>query len=156
MAAIKSDVATDLDSTNPSVNKIEGSILKGRVREAAFSFDTGATPPAVGEKVDLVDLPAGARVWSIYLVSDALSSGAGTAGMDVGDDADPDRFVTAQNLDAAFQGWLTMRNEDANLKDKTLGIGFKYTSPTRVKGTVTGEAFAANARATGYIIYSVE
>jgi hypothetical protein len=157
MATVKSDVVTLLDSTDPSKAKVESNLLHGTLRVAAFSFDSGAAGPAVADIVQLVVFPIGSRVLAIYVAHDAMSSGAGTAGADFGDSDDVDRYVAALDMDAASTGkWLALRQEDANLADKVLGIGFKNTKVRRLDAKVTGEAWAANKRLDGFVVYSVE
>lgn len=157
MATVKSDVVTNLDSTNPAVNVIDVTLKHGRLRLAAFSYDTGASGPATSDVIQLVKVPKGARIFGIYIMHDAMTSGAGTAGADYGDGGDVDRFVAARDMDAANTGvWLPLRQEDANLDAKTLGFGYKYADADTVDAVVTGEAWAANKRLDGFVLYSTD
>lgn len=156
MATVKSDVVTNLDTTNPSTNVLQASLLHGDVRSAYFSYDTGAAGPAVADVIQLVQVPAGARVLAIWVVYEAMSSAGGTAGADFGDSGDADRFVTALDMDAASTGkFLLLRQEDAASDAKTLGIGYKYSAVTRIEAKVTGEAWAVNKRIDGFVLYVV-
>lgn len=157
MATVKSDVVTLLDGLNPSTNVLESSLKHGVVRLAAFSYATGVAGPAVGDVIQLVKVPAGARIFGIYLVYDAMSSGVGIAGADYGDSGVAGRFALALDMDAASTGrFLPIRDENADLMAKTLGMGYKYPSASIISATVTGEAWAANKRLSGYVLYSTE
>lgn len=156
MATVKSFQVTDIDA-KPAV-KLGPSELAGRSRKAHFSFDTGASGPAVGDIVELVELPEGARVLGISMGWEAMSSGAGTAGADYGDSGDADRFITALNMEAAsdYQP-RALRVDGTNaLREPAFGVGFKYSAKTRVTATVTGEAWANNATLRGTVDYQID
>ncbi len=155
MATVQSYQIQDLD-TIPQKNLMP-SELAGRVRTAYFSFDTGASGPAVNDVIELVKVPKGARILSIYLNWEAMSSGAGTAGADIGDSGDPDRFVTALNMDAAGSGFVSLRLDGTNgLREPAFGFGYQYPAESRITATVTGEAWAANASLRGFVSYVVD
>lgn len=157
MATVKSDIVTLLDSTDASKKIVDPSLAGGKLRAYPFSYDTGASGPATGDVIQLVEVPASSRVLAIYVVHEAMTSAGGVAGADFGDSGDADRFVTALDMDAASAGkFLALRHEDANLADKTLGIGYRYASATRIEAKVTGEAWAANKRLDGFVVVSVE
>jgi len=154
MAEVKSDVVTLLDGTNPSTNVIDVTLLKGTAHIAPFNYDPGATIVASGDTVLLTELPAGARVWGIYVVHDDLDGGGSTTTYDIGDAVDDDRYVSAITGAAQTGAWLALRSEDANLADKVLGIGFKHTAVTRIVLLVNTLAWVADAQFSGFVLYS--
>jgi hypothetical protein len=161
MATVYSDIGTLLNATDPSSNVVDSNALGGKVRVVAFSYDTGSTGPSTGDVVRLTKLPAGARVLGIYVVHDAMTSSSGTAGANIGDATDPDRYAAAYDFDSASTGkFIALRHEDTDIADKTLGIFFKQTPALADPGwltlVITGEDWAASKRLSGYVLYSVE
>lgn len=146
-----------VDTQAGTYTPLQANQLGGRARIATFRYKTaGGGGPAVGDTVSLTKVPKGARVLGIWVQWEAMSSGAGTAGADFGDSGDPDRFVAAENLDAAGTGkWLALRTD--NTADvPVLGQNFEYTAETVIQAKVTGEAWAAAKYITGYIVYAVD
>ena len=151
MATVKSYQVTDKDAS-PKV-MLKPNEGYARARALWFSFDTGAAGPAVGDVIQLVTVPAKARVLGIYANWEAMSSGAGVAGGDFGDGGDPDRFITALSMDAAGSGFQALRLDGTNgLREPALGVGYEYTIEDTVDITVTGEAWAANAMLRGFVL----
>ena len=71
--------------------------------------------PGIGDKVEMIPVPKGARILSVV-----TSGPAGTATMTatVGDDDDPDRFTKTITASAAFTKAI----------DNEVGVGFKFTA----------------------------
>ena len=158
MANLKSDVVTLLDGTDQSTKYVEVGLLGGRVRVAMFSADTGtASDIAVGEDFILTRLPAGARPFAVYGIYDAMSTSSGVVSISIGDAGDVDRLVSAVSADAASTGkWFLIRDEDAGIDVRTLGLGYKYTVETDIIARVSGEQVADNVRFSGFILYVVD
>lgn len=154
MATVKSDVITLLDSTNPSDVKLGANISSGKFRLEAFSHDNGSVLHAAADVLQLVEVPAGATIWGIYVIHGDLDGG-GSADYDIGDSADDDRFVTAQSNAAQTGAFLPLRHEDTDLATKTFGVGFKYTAKTRIELLINTTAWVADQRITGFVMYSV-
>jgi hypothetical protein len=95
------------------------------------------------------------RILGIYLTWEAMSSAGGTAGADFGDSDDPDRFITALDLDAAGGGSQRLRLDNGGTMEPTYGVGYFYEEETDILMTVTGETLAASKAVRGYILYSV-
>jgi hypothetical protein len=149
-----SDQITNLDQTTPRKN-VQPNELGGRLRVAHFAYKTPAAgAPAVGEIVQLTRLPKGARVLAIFVQNEALSSAAGTAGADVGDAGDADRFVAAYDMDAAHSVFLTLRTD--TVTPPVLGYGYETTAELTLTMTVTGEAFAVSKYIRGHVEYCVD
>lgn len=150
-----SDQITDIDQTKPA-KMVKPNELKGRVRAAYFSYKTPAAgAPAVGEIVQLVKVPKGARIIDQYLNWEALSSGAGTAGADIGDGGDADRFLTALNMDSAGEKSRGFRL-DNSAREPALGFGYEYTAEDTIDATVTGEAWAVSKYVRGVFFYVLD
>ena len=157
MATFKSTQVTLIDAlAGQAYDALKPNILSGRVRCAVWDYKTpGAGAPAVGDDIHLVKLPKGARVIGIYHNWEAMSSAAGTAGADIGDAGDDDRYAAAVNMDAAGSGLITLRL-DASAVEPVLGFGYEQTAETVVKGKVTGEAFAVTKQWRGVVFYVVD
>ena len=155
MATVYSEQITDIDRTTPAV-MLKSNEQKGRVRVAYFSYKTPASgAPAVADVVQLVKVQKGARILQLYRNNEALSSGAGTAGADIGDGGDADRFVAALDMDAAGSGLVTLRL-DNSAREPTLGYGYEYTAEDTIDFTVTGEAFAVSKYVRGHVLYVLD
>ena len=154
MAVFKSDQITNIDSV--PVKKLKPSDLAGRVRTAYFSYTTPAAgAPAVADLVILTKVPADARILDMLLVWEALSSGAGAAGADLGlatDNAGTGfvaDFAAALSLDAAG-----VKRLDPVI-DK-LPTAAPASTERFVVAKVTGEAWAASKKVQGWVEYVVD
>jgi hypothetical protein len=149
MATVYSTQVTALDVTSPAA-VLKPSELAGRVRIAYFDYTTPSSgAPAVGDVLRAVKLPKHARVIDFMLVWEALSSGGGTAGADVGLSASGQgaRYLAALNMDSAG----TQRGTPTidKLPDGTL----LADNPTYFTLTVTGEAWATSKKIQGWVSY---
>lgn len=147
MATFYSDQRTDLRAQPAKM--LRRGMWGGRLRTFQWTYTTPASgAPAVADVIELVELPVDFIVLGVYVASEAMSSGAGTAGFDLGDADDADRYVAAENVDAAINKWLTLR----------LGtnLGFMYriskASEQMLKATVTGEAWATSKLFKGFVV----
>tara|TARA_Y100000310_G_scaffold249219_1_gene255238 strand:- start:215 stop:661 length:447 start_codon:yes stop_codon:yes gene_type:complete len=145
MATVKSTQVTALDT---SLTKLRASELYGRVRVAYFDYTTPASSaPGIGDILQAVKLPKGVRILAISLAWEALSSAGGTAGATIGTTDDPNRFITAKDMDAA--GVLHMLPVIDQLPDSVLTVA----EPTYLILTVTGEAWAVSKKIQGYVLF---
>lgn len=128
----------------------------GRVRIAWFDYKSAASGPAVGDIIRLTKLPKGAKVIDYKIVTEAMSSGAGTAGADIGDDGDADRYEAARSFDAAATITPTSRIENTGDAVPAIGLGHELTTERWFQLTVTGEAFAASKQLRGYVAFVVD
>lgn len=150
-----SDQITDVDQSTPA-RLVKPNELRGRARTYYFSYKTPASgAPAVGEVVQLVKVPKGARVLGLYLNWEALTSAGGTAGADIGDGGDADRFIAALNMDAAGEKAQGFRL-DNSAREPALGFGYEYTVEDTIDATVTGEAWAISKYVRGYFIAVID
>ncbi len=140
MASFLSDNITNFQATPPV--KISGD-RNGNLDALTDSFTTGSgAGPAVGDTVDFGPIPKNARITKITLVWEAMSSGAGTAGADVGlsSSGDSARYLSALNMDAAGT------KEVGPIIDKLPEQTLTKDEPTFVRLTVTGEAWATSKK----------
>lgn len=116
----------------------------GKRHTITFTYTTpAASAPAVGDYVELCKVPAGARILGGKLVVEALSSGAGVAGADVGYDGADTRYLAAGNLDAAAT---------VNFGDSiALNYGEVLTAEKTLRAKVTGEAWAVSKKVYGEV-----
>lgn len=153
MANFYSDQITQQDITKP-VAMLKPTDLQGRVRCALWTFTTPASSaPAVGEYVALCKLPANARITSVHQIWEAMSSGAGTAGADIGTATDNlgtgfAAAISAQNMDSAG-------NANIPVLDKW-PAGTPATSAAYLCAKVTGEAWATTKKYQGCVFYVVD
>jgi hypothetical protein len=129
---------------NPGVAKLAASEAFGRVRILEGRYATTTSPPAVGEIIQMVPVPAGMRILRILMANEALSSGAAAAGANVGDGGDADRFIAAYDMDAAHGLTALALRLDTTATDPALGAGYKYTVDDTIDLVVTGEDYAAS------------
>jgi len=109
-----------------------------------FDYTTPASGmPAVGDTIELVTLPSGARIVGGVAWAEAMSTGAGTAGFDVGYSGAANRYGAAKNVDAAAK--VTFADTIAE------NAGDVLTAERTIIATVTGEQWAANRKFYGYI-----
>lgn len=156
MANFYSEQITKQDQSLPYRN-VKANESRGRLRTLYGSYRTpAASPPAVADVVQMVKVPAGFRVFQIFIQAEALSSGAGTAGGDLGDGADVDRFAAAVNLDAAVNALTALRTSTVASGEPDLGFGYEYTVDDTIDFVVTGEAWAASKWVRLYVIGALD
>lgn len=109
-----------------------------------FDYTTPASGmPAVGDTIELVTLPSGARIVGGVAWAEAMSTGAGTAGFDIGYAGAANRYGAAKNVDAAAK--VTFADSIAE------NVGDVLTAEQTIIATVTGEQWAASKKFYGYI-----
>lgn len=144
MTAYQSDQAT---------KRAAGQFLKtnestGTRRVAFFSFTVPDATAAVDDTIELVTLPKGARILGGSYAAEAMSSGAGTATLSIGDGTTANKYLDAASVDAAASG--SFANTVA------LGFGAELTIDTTLVATVGGEAWAAGKALKGAVEYVVD
>lgn len=144
MTAHKSDQAT---------KRAAGKFLKtnefsGTRRVAFFKFTVPAGNAAATDTVELVTLPKGARILGGSYATEAMSTGAGTATLSIGDGTTANKYLDAANVDAAGNG--------AFAHTVALGFGSELAADTTFVATVGGEAWAAGKVLTGALEFVVD
>lgn len=122
--------------------------LKGRVRLAHFRFVVPAGTAAVNDTVNLTQIPAGARIIGGHAAWEAMSTGAGTAQIQIGTAATANAYLDTTSVDAA--GTVAIANTVA------LGYGAELAAETVIVATVAGEAWAAGKVLTGHLLYVLD
>jgi hypothetical protein len=147
MTTFTSDQIAALDAVPPVLPKaIE---RHGRLRLDYWSFTTDAGGgPAVNDTVVVARLPQGARILGGRAAAEAMSTGAGTAQASIGLAGDAQRYLEASSVDAATG--LSFADTVAR------NFGDELAADTDVIATVSGEAWAAAKKFTGYILYAVD
>lgn len=135
MATYNSDLATDYLASPP--DRLDPSGSKGRVRFAHAKFTLSAEL-AVGDTIEFMRLPKGARVVEMYAIADAdAASGRLDVGWDGGvnslETADDDGFYLETQFDpgAGALAKLAIDSARPGLYDK------KFADEVRVLGTCT-------------------
>jgi hypothetical protein len=148
---------TKLSTALTNVDAVERTFLKptsagGRVRAAVFDFESTAAT-TVGSTIGLVRLPKGAKILNIFMGWEAMSSGGGTADVDVGlytldgTAINATLFATNENVDSA--GTKLYYGVDA-----TVGSDFYVTQVECILTLVVGgESLAADKYMKGYVLY---
>lgn len=147
MATFYSDQLTDLRATpRKFLPPNEG----GRLHARYFSFTTPTGGVAVSDVVELARIPARARIVDLNLQWEAMSSGAGTATGTFR--AGSAALVTNLNMDAAGANSFAF---DALTAGRDPAAGFGHVPSAEVTLTVTagGEAWAANKKLAGTVVY---
>ena|SRR3972149_618200 len=144
MGNVYSSIATDLQTAGKVV---DARGLGGKMRIFPFDFvfaTAGAAPVLYMTKI-----PAGTKIWDLYIETDGLSASAGVAlTINVGDAGDADRFKAAYDADAA--------NAARGLVVAT-GFGYEYTADTWIVGAVASGKTPVDAkRLWGYFVGSQE
>lgn len=144
------------DLKGGKADKLQPSELGGRIRVAYGRF---ITPPAglqVGDVVEMVPVPKGARVLAIYNNNAPFSTGPGAAGADIGDADNPTRYATALFLDT-FQSLFVPLDLDTGFqREPAHGHGYVYPHDSFITYRVTGEAWAGNAALQTIVYYVVD
>lgn len=134
--------------TGTPVKALATNELKGRVRLAYFDFTVPAGGAAVADVVQLTQIPKGGRIIGGALAFTAMSSGAGTAQVQIGDGTTADKYLGTTSVDAA--GKATFADTAA------LNYGEEVAAETVVTATVAGEAWAAAAVLKGHVLYVLD
>lgn len=122
--------------------------LKGRVRIAHFRFVVPAGNAAIADTVNLTAIPAGARIIGGNAAWEAMSTGAGTAQIQIGTSATANAYLDTTSVDAA--GSAAFANTVA------LAYGTEVADETVIVATVAGEAWAAGKVLTGHLLYVLD
>lgn len=148
MTAFKSNEETIRQADED--NKLPAKSRHGRVRMAYFSYTTPTATVAVNDTIDLCQIPAGARILGGRIDFEAMSSGGGTAKLQIGTAADPDKFLGSTSVDSA--GQTDFANTFA------LGMGSLHDGSViqAVNPDDTSEAWAADKDLYGYIEYVLD
>lgn len=141
MSSVKGVNITNLDAV-PAV-MAESAQVHGRMR---VWFDTyEASSLAAGSDITIARLPAGATVYDVTIVHDALGA---SSTLQVGDSADADRYITATASTAA-NGKIIM-SEDGVIG----GFGYENSSATDVLITTAGATISGTIKSAVY--YTVD
>ena len=109
-----------------------------------FDYTTPASgAPNVNDTIELVTLPSGCRILGGVAWAEAMSTGVGTAGFDIGYSGDLTRYGASKNVDAAAK--VTFADTIAE------NVGDVLTVERTILATVTGEQWAASKKFYGYI-----
>lgn len=121
--------------------------LGGRVRMAFFSLNTTNVAVENGDTINLVKIPAGARVIGGQVAFGAMGA---NATLTIGDAGDPDRLLAALDVSAAGTAALASKDVVPGL------LGHEYSAETIITGTAGGANYAAAKVLHGYILYVVD
>lgn len=144
MTAHKSDQMT---------KRAAGQLLKtneatGTRRVAFFKFTVPTATAAIGDTIDLVTLPKGARILGGTYANEAMTSGGAAATIALGDGTTADKFLGATSVDAAGKGTFA--------DTVALGFGTELAVDTTIVATVSVEALAAGKILMGAVEYVVD
>ncbi len=146
MAVHKSDQIANEKAT-PRV-MVKPSERHGRRRVAYFSFTVPTGGAAVNDTVELAKVPAGARILDGRIAFEAMSTGAGDAGIQLGDGTTAAKYLGTTSVDAA--GTADFAHTVA------LGYGEELASELTLTATVMTEAWAAGQKLLGAIEYALD
>ena len=146
MALFKSDQVTKIDASPREFIPPQDAF--GRVRRSYFNFVVPAGNIAINDTVELCEVESGVRLFGGRIAFEAMSTGAGTSQVQLGDGTTAAKYLGTTSVDAA--GEADFGNSVA------LNIGEKVTSKFRLTATALGEAWAAGQRLTGYIDYVLD
>ena len=146
MAEHKSDQVANTDSVPMVMNK--PNVSHGNVRRQAFSYTVPAGDAAVADTIVLARVPLGSRIYGGVIAHEAMSSGAGDAGLQIGDGTTAAKYLGTTTVDAA--GVITFGD--------TVALNFMeaLTGELSVIATVTGEALLAGQTIKGYVEYMLD
>lgn len=147
MSTFKSDQRTNETAVPPvSIKPYE---REGRVRVASWTYTTPASSaPGTSDTVELVRLPAGAKILGGKTACEALSSAGGTAGVSIGYTGATTRYASSMDLDAA--------GEDVFANTIALNYGDVLTAEKVIIATPTGETWAVDSKFYGHILYAID
>lgn len=133
MGNVYSAEATSLQTAGVQVDARQ---MGGKMRVFPFSFtfaSAGAAPVLYLTKV-----PAGTRIWDLYVETDGLSSSAGIGlTMDIGDAADPNRYKDDWDADVAVAARGVIIGT---------GWGYAYTADSWLLATVVAAKTPADGQ----------
>jgi len=142
--AFKSDQITKIDSV--PVQHVAPDELGGRVRRAYFSKQLPASGLAIGDTIDLVILPLGARVEGGQFVWDTAQGATATTAIGIAG-------TVGKYFAAAVTNALTVfRMADTIAQN----YGVKTTVAERVIATNAAAAWTANSIIKGHVDYVVD
>jgi hypothetical protein len=98
MSAVKGLRTTKYDAGPQGDNAVDQGFVNAEVEIWTDEYEASAL--AAGSTIDIAELPAGAKVLKVELITDALGS---TSTIDIGDSDDPDRY-SASPFDVATAG----------------------------------------------------
>lgn len=140
MASVKGTNITNLDAV-PAVMASSAQV-HGRLRVAYDTYE--ASSLASGSDITVARLPAGATVYEVVIVHDALGTSVTLA---VGDSSDADRYITATAAATAGKVVLT---EDGAID------GFGYENSAQTDVTITTGGAAASGTIKSVVYYTVD
>jgi hypothetical protein len=122
--------------------------LAGRVRVAYFSFTVPTATAAVNDTIDLTTLPKGARILRGHAAWEAMSSAGGTAQVQIGVSGTANKYLDTTSVDAA--------GSSAFADTVALNYGEELAAETTLVAKVLGEAWAADKKFVGHVLYVVD
>lgn len=146
MAVLKSDQFTKLDASPPE--RLPPDEFYGRRRVSYFSFTVPVGNAAINDTVQLCRVPAGARLLGGKFKSEAMTTGAGAASIQLGDGTTAAKYLGTTSIDAAAEGEFA--------DTVALNYGEKLASELTLTATVVTEAWAAGQRLLGEVEYVVD
>ena len=144
--AVTTEKSTQVTSEDAGTVTLEPKDKGGRVRHLSFDFTQGAAAGDATSTQDLFIVPANTRLLGILSQLKFSAFGAART-LDVGDTADPNRFVSAADVSAA--GTTNLDEADNNPSGFDVG-----TSPLRVFSTVAVDTIPAAATLKGIALYA--
>lgn len=145
MATFNFDQVAGLPVASTAPRKMYERDSLGTSRKLSFTYTVPAGTQLVGDIGRAQKVPLGSYIVDFWFGFEALSSGAGTAGADVGLTGDGQRYLTALNMDAA--GEKRAAFVLSKMPDRTTIAD----DATYFILTVTGEAWAAAKNIQGWI-----
>lgn len=143
MTAFKSTQETKRTATPPKMLSTDE--MKGRIRVAYFDFTTPADGVAIGDTVDLVTLPKGARILGGRSAYEAMGAGAT---MQIGVSGDADKYFAAASVAAAGNAAIAA--------DVATNTGDVLADETTVFATAGGANWAAGKRLCGHLAWVLD
>lgn len=144
--AFKSTQETKRTSTPPKM--LATNEHGGRVRISYFDYTVPTATVAVNDTIDLVTLPKGARILGGHAAWEAMSTGAGAAGVTIGDGTTANKYLDTTSVDAA--GSCTFADTIA------LNTGEVLTADTTLVAKGAGEAWAATKTFAGHVLWVLD
>lgn len=120
----------------------------GKVRVEYFDFTVPTATAAIADTIALVTLPEGARILGGIAVWDAMSSGAGTSQLQIGDGTTAAKYLGTTSVDAAGSADFA--------HTLALGYGTVPSAAVTLYATVAGEAWAADKVFAGHVLYALD
>jgi len=117
----------------------------GKIYRKYFDYTVPAGNQAVNDTLELVNIQKDSRLQGGRIISEAMSSAGGTAGISVGDGTTAAKYLSAGNIDGAAE--VEFGHTVA------LNFGELVAADFILTGTVTGEAWLAAQVLHGYVDY---